>query len=487
MKHKKNRTIGVWIAAIAVLLGILGMLPGSTGAEELMTAVEFQVVMDAPDAQTDAEPDMTLGAYTNNRDNMMYLSVRDLAKLLNGTAAQFQFELDEEQGTYCITSHRPYAAPEPETAPRPESLEGLSEDEEGNLLDENGAVVWEANPKLPERPEYEYLELYINPLTIDGREVKYYSLQLALTQDLYMNPTDLQLILGITMTKEDADTIRISTDNGFVIDLAEYEADRHFDFFNGVVVGDATTGEILYGYKENNVDAVASTSKLMTWFITARYLETGRIHWDDPVVLSDNVGALIDFGYGILPMNAGQEVMLKDLMTAMMLASSNEAALAIAEHVAGTEQEFVRLMNETADLLGLTTARFYNSNGLPVYSDSLIASVQENQMSAADLFRLSAAVLQTYPSITDFTSQTEMDCPSLGYKVESSNYLLYNMPECIGLKTGTTDEAGCCLVGASKVKKDDGEHIYVAVILSANSNIDRFQVPQLLLTWAAQQ
>ena len=72
-------------------------------------------------------------------------------------------------------------------------------------------------------------------------------------------------------------------------------------------------------------------------------------------------------------------------------------------------------------------------------------------------------------------------------EVENTNNLLYNLPGCIGLKTGTTDEAGCCLVAASKVQKDDGEHILIAVILGANSNIDRFQVPQLLLTWAARQ
>lgn len=430
---------------------------------------------------------LTIGAYTNNRDNMMYLSVRDLAEILNGTRAQFQFALDQESWEYVITKGIPYTAPEIEPEPKPDMQEGFHEDEEGNILNEDDEIVWKAKPDLPERPEYEYLDMYINPLRVDGNEVKYYSYQLSLTQDLYMNPTDIQMMLGVTLTKEPGGVIRIETDRGFDVDITAYEQDGYFDFFNGVVVGDATTGEILYGYKADNVDAIASTSKLMTYLIAARYLENGRIHMDDKVVLSENVGALIDFGYGILPVYVGDEVMFKDLMAAMMLSSSNEAALAIAEHVAGSETEFVRLMNEMAELLGLETARFCNSNGLPEFSDSLIASVQENQMSAADLFRLSAAVLQKYPGITEFSAQKKMYCPSLDLELENTNHLLYNMTNCIGLKTGTTDEAGCCLVAATKVTKDDGVHDIIAIVLGANNNIDRYQVPQLLLTWAEKQ
>lgn len=478
-------------AVLFVVCSILVYFPAAVHAEELMTAVEFSVYLNddtEPVGVLTPESDgLSLGAYTNNRDNMMYLSLRDLAILLTGTPAQFQFALNQETWTYEITTGVPYTPPVIEPAPKPEMQDGYHEDEEGNIRNAEDEIVWEAKPERPERPEYEYLDLYINPLTVDGNEVKYYSYQLSATQDLYMNPTDIQLMLGITLTRESDQGIRIRTDQGFAIDIMAYEEDGYFDFYNGVVVGDATTGEILYGCKENNVDAIASTSKLMTYLIAARYLENGRIRMDDKVVLSDQVGALIDSGYGILPVYVGQEVMFKDLMAAMMLPSSNEAALAIAEHVAGTETEFVRLMNETAELLGLETARFYNASGLPVYSNSLIASVQENKMSAADLFRLGAAVLQMYPGVTEFSAQKKMNCPSFDLEVENTNHLLFNMTDCIGLKTGTTNEAGCCLVAASRVQKDDGPHDFIAVIIGGNNNIDRYQVPQLLLTWAARQ
>ena len=527
---KRIKLAFVLVVAIAATVTVTAVSPVSIQAEELMTAVEFAVYLDdgelpvgaevtdgdgqvegmgvavgadqaegaevidgteAPEADDQSEdgksPLVTLGAYTNNRDNMMYLSVRDLAKLVNGTPAQFQFALDQETWSYEITKGAAYVAPEVDPGPRPESLDGLHEDADGNLLNENDEIVWMAKPDLPERPEYEYLDLVINPLNVDGSEVKYYSYQLSLDQDLYMNPTDIQLMLGITLTKEPDGAIRIRTDRGFDIDISAYEEDGYFDFFNGALVGDATTGEILYSYKGDNVDAIASTSKLMTYLLAARYLENGRIHMDDKVVISDDVGALIDFGYGNLPLYVGQEVTFKDLLAAMMLCSSNEAAMAIAEHVAGSEEEFVRLMNETAGLLGLTTAKFCNANGLPKYSDSLIASVQENQMSAADLFRLSKAILDQYPAVTELTTLRKMYCPSIDLEVENSNRLLCNMPNCVGLKTGTTDEAGCCMVAASRVTKDDGEHTLVAIVLGANDNIQRFQVPQLLLTWAEKQ
>jgi len=484
--HKAGRWMNVFI-----VLFFLTLFPVTADAEELMTAVGFTVYLndDTVPAGTGASDDApaSLGAFTNNRDHMMYLSLRDLAALLSGTQAQFQFALDQDTWTYTITKGTPYTAPVIEPEPKPQMQEGYHEDEEGNIRNAEDEVIWTADPSLPEQPDYEYLDLYINPLTVDGNEVKYYSYQLSVTQDLYMNPTDIQLMLGITMAREPDGAIRIRTDRGFDVDLAAYESDGYFDFLNGVVVGDATTGEILYGYKADNVDAIASTSKLMTFLIASRYLENGRIRMEDKVTLSENVGALIDAGYGILPAYVGQEVMFKDLMAAMMLPSSNEAALAIAEHVAGTEAEFVRLMNEMAELLELKTARFYNASGLPVYSDTLIASVQENKMSASDLFRLSAAVLQKYPDIIDITAQKKMNCPSFELEVENTNHLLYNMSDCIGLKTGTTDEAGCCLAAAIRTEKDDGVHDLIAIVLGANNNIDRYQVPQLLLTWAAAQ
>ena len=95
------------VAAFAIMVVIAvclsAMLPVKAGAEELMTAVPFAIVLDG-----EAMPeDVTLGAYTNNRDNMMYLSLRDLAQVVSGTPAQFQFALDEEDGSFLVTKGAP--------------------------------------------------------------------------------------------------------------------------------------------------------------------------------------------------------------------------------------------------------------------------------------------------------------------------------------------------------------------------------------------
>ena len=93
-------------------------------------------------------------------------------------------------------------------------------------------------------------------------------------------------------------------------------------------------------------------------------------------------------------MEEGWQIPVRELLGAMLLNSSNEAAFILAEYIAGTEKEFAVMMNEMARLLDLDSAKFFNASGLPEYSDSLMASVRQNSMSVNDLFRLTCAVLQ---------------------------------------------------------------------------------------------
>ena len=304
--------------------------------------------------------------------------------------------------------------------------------------------------------------------------------------DLYMNVIDIQLVFDITLELTGDHALHLSTDR-YSIDIEEFKEDGYFDLLNGSVLGDATTGEILFGVKENNVDAIASTSKLMTFMVVSRYIETGRIGIDDVVTLSANVEKLAYSGYGTMYMDQGQQVTVRDLLGAMMLQSSNESALALAEYVAGSEAEFVNLMNEMARLLGMKSAHFVNSNGLPEYSDTLIAAKKQNQMNVSDLFILSSAVIRKYPQVTDYSARTSMYLPSFDRTVWTTNHLLYNMDNCIGLKTGTTDEAGCCLVAAVKTTMLDEEHILIAIVIGAENNLDRYQTPQIMLRWGMQQ
>ena len=519
MIKKKISGILIWLIIFILFTAMVESDPLRVRAEELMAAVTFDVLVDsdpvfgeAPkplparrdgqsvpeDSENPKDPQpaqpsqirLTLGAYTNGYDNMMYVSLRDLAQLLNGTAAQFDFRMDFDLDSYEITKGVPYSFQEPVMVQAdPPVLDGDYYDRDGNLRNRNDVIAYEADDlTVPaQRPDYEYLDLYMNPINLDGTEIRYYTSQLSIKRDIYMNIIDAQLVLGITIKEEADGTLNIFTDQGYSIDIREFEEDGYFDLYNGVILGDASTGEILYGVKENNPDAVASTSKLMTYMVAARYIELGRIGMDDLVTLSQNVENLSYSGYGTLTMNAGWQISVRDLIGAMLITSSNEAALALAEYIAGSEEEFVKLMNEMASVLELDSARFYNSNGLPVYSDSLIASKRQNMMNVKDLFRLSCAVLKKYPEVLEYTSCRTMYLPTLELTVWNTSYLLYNMQNAVGLKTGTTDEAGCCLVGAVSAPSQGSEHILVAIVIVAESNIDRYQIPQVLLTWGMEQ
>ncbi len=480
-------------AVMVMIMTAVLIIPGTieTKAAELMVARDYSIYVDNGEIS-----ELTVGAYTNGYDNKIFLSLTDLARVLSGTSKQFNFAKDIENDIYTITTGTPYEEPttepetaaEEETALEPETNEGDYYDEAGNLYDINGNLLQEAITEEPlVRPDYEYLELYMNPLTIDGSSVRYYTYQLSALSDIYMNVIDIELALDITIEKETDSSLNIYTDRGWSIDISQYEQDGFFDLSRGVIVGDATTGEILYGYKENNLNAIASTSKLMTYLITARYIELGKISMDDVVTISEECATLAQSGNGTLYMDIGQQITVRELIAATLIASSNESAMALAEYIAGSEDNFVVMMNEMAQILGLSSAKFVNSNGLPDYSDSVMASRRQNQMTAADLFKLSSVILRKYPEITEFTSCKEMYLSSFDYTISNTSQLLNNMPNAIGLKTGTTDEADCCLVGAIKVSASDGEHILVAVVLGAESNIDRYQVPEVLLTWAKNQ
>ncbi len=495
MDNKKGiKLIRSFFAAVMVMIMTAVLIIPATSrieAAELMVARDYSINVDAGEVS-----ELTVGAYTNGYDNKIFLSLTDLAKVLSGTSKQFNFAKDTEYDIYTITTGIPYEEPtteeettaEGDTVQEPETNPGDYYDETGNLYDINGNLLQEAIVNEPiVRPDYEYLELYMNPLTIDGNSVRYYTYQLSILSDIYMNVLDIELALGITIEKTSDSSLHIYTDRGWNIDISEYEQDGFFDLSRGVVVGDATTGEILYGYKENNLNAIASTSKLMTYFITARYIELGKISMDDVVTISEECATLAQSGNGTLYMDIGQQITVRELIAATLIASSNESAMALAEYIAGTEDNFVIMMNEMAKIIGLDSAKFVNSNGLPDYSDSVMASRRQNQMTAADLFKLSAVILKKYPQIIEFTSCKEMYLSSFDYTISNTSQLLNNMTDAIGLKTGTTDEADCCLVGAVKTSASDGEHILVAITLGAESNIDRYQVPELLLTWAKNQ
>ena len=136
--------------------------------------------------------------------------------------------------------------------------------------------------------------------------------------------------------------------------------------------------------------------------------------------------------------------------------------------------------------LGLSQAVFFNSHGLPSYSGDSISAKRQNRMSAEDMFRLAAYLLEVYPQVTGITSMKEARLASLDLEVRNSNPLLYNMPGVTGLKTGTTNKAGACLV--TSLSADDGTmlHDLIVVVLGTEDSMERGRVSGLLARYALQ-
>lgn len=404
--------------------------------------------------QTDTGRTGTVKTLDYSYDDNTYLSLRDIAMLLKDTECSFSLEI---AGSAVSLN--------PGSAYTPVGVEN---------------VPWEGGG-------YVDIALRRNEFKVNGEKVFYYTLIMQLPSgeyDCFMMAVDLAMLLDVDMTVSPAGSLQIHTQEPFDPDPAALEEAGYFGGVNSVLAGDATTGEIYYQYQSDTSYPIASTSKLMTCLLTMEAVSSGQLTLDKQVTISDAAGALAVSGDGVVPLKAGEQISVRELLVGALLPSSNECALCLAEAVAGSEEAFVRMMNEKAQELGLSQTIFFNSNGLPSYTEDFIPAKRQNSMSAKDMFRLVSYLLKVYPQITDITSLEEATLESLDFEVRNTNPLLRNLPEATGLKTGTTNRAGACLV--TSLTADDGsmEHDLVVIVLGAEDSIERGRVSGMLARYA---
>ena len=430
---------------LSVIL-ICSLLPISTDASFEIPG-SYRIETDTGDAGTVKTLDY---AYDGNT----YFSLRDIAMLLKDTDKSFSLEITGN--AVSLDMGNDYV---------PLGVEN---------------ILWEDS----ENPD---IALRRNEFKVNEETVFYYTLIMKLSTgdyDCFMMAADLAMILDVNITVSAADSLQIHTQEPFDISPAALEEAGYFYGVNSVLAGDATTGEIYYQYQADMSYPIASTSKLMTCLLTMDAISAGQLTLDEPVTISDGVQALADSGDGVVPLKAGEQITVQELLVGALLPSSNECALCLAESIAGSEEAFVEMMNQKAQELGLSQAIFYNSNGLPVYTEDFVPAKLQNSMSAEDMFRLVSYLLKVYPQITDITSMEEAAMESLDLEVKNTNPLLRNLPEVTGLKTGTTNKAGACLV--TSLTADDGnlEHDLVVIVLGTEDSIERGRVSGLLARYA---
>ena len=231
------------------------------------------------------------------------------------------------------------------------------------------------------------------------------------------------------------------------------------------VLMDGASGQVLV---ENNADErlpPASLTKLMTAYIATKEIEGGRIAESDMVTVSEHAWRT---GGSRMFIKLGSQVSVSDLLHGIIIQSGNDASVALAEHIAGSEDAFADMMNNTAQKLGMTNSHFMDATGLPN---------PEHYSSARDMATLARAIIYGEPTHYAIYAQKEFLWNNI--KQPNRNLLLWRDKTVDGLKTGHTEEAGYCLV-ASAVR--DGQRM-IAVVFGTNSEQARAAETQKLLTY----
>ena len=232
------------------------------------------------------------------------------------------------------------------------------------------------------------------------------------------------------------------------------------------LVIDGKTGHSLASLKPDERLAPASLTKLMTAYVVFQALRQAQISLDEEVTISEKAWRTQGSRMFI---EVNSRVSVENLLLGMIVQSGNDASVALAEHVAGTEQVFAELMNQYAQALGMSQSHFMNSTGLP----------DDNHYSTArDLAVLARAIVAEFPDYYSWYSVREFEWN--GIKQPNRNNLLWRDASVDGMKTGHTEEAGYCLVSSAE---RDGMRI-VAVVLGTASAKARVDGSQALLNYA---
>ncbi|HEV3110073.1 MAG TPA: D-alanyl-D-alanine carboxypeptidase family protein [Candidatus Binataceae bacterium] len=230
------------------------------------------------------------------------------------------------------------------------------------------------------------------------------------------------------------------------------------------------SGEVLYAYNEHVRMQPASLAKIMTFYIALEALKNGKLTLDTGVTISEKAWRLsIDQTVSKMFLQVGQQVPVKQLLYGLMVSSGNDAAMALAEYLGGSEEGFVPMMNDYCHRLGLNETRFASPDGLPE---------PDQYTTAADMVKLATALLKDFPSALDYTSVKEFTFDKITQR--NWNTLLLYDARVDGLKTGHVDEAGFHLVATGH---QDNVRLISAVMGAPNAEKRRTETEKLL-AWA---
>lgn len=234
---------------------------------------------------------------------------------------------------------------------------------------------------------------------------------------------------------------------------------------NAYLLIDYHSGQVL---AEKNIDLVvepASLTKMMSMYVIDHELQSGKLKLDDQILISKN--AWLATGSRMF-VKVDTRVSVDELIKGIIIQSGNDASIALAEHIAGSEESFADLMNSYAQMLGMKNTHFVNATGLPH---------KEHVTTARDMAILAKAIIKNFPETYKIYSHKEFVYNNI--KQINRNQLLWRNNAVDGIKTGFTDSAGYCLVASGAV-----EHMrLIAVVMGSKSTSMRTEEANKLLTW----
>jgi len=247
------------------------------------------------------------------------------------------------------------------------------------------------------------------------------------------------------------------------VSFAEMEIDA-----KSAILIEASTGKVLFEKNADEKLPPASVTKVMTLLLVMEAIDSGKYSLNDTVTVSDRAASM---GGSQVFLESGEQMSVEDLLKSVVIASANDAAVALAEFTSGSEENFVSLMNQRATELGMVNTNFENTNGLDDNTDSHLTSARDIAIMSAELMR--------HEAILKYTCIWQDTIRNGEFTLTNTNRLVRFYSGANGLKTGSTSKAGFCISAAAK---RDGMQL-IAVIMGSSSRDNRNAAAQKLLNY----
>ncbi|ADL11647.1 D-alanyl-D-alanine carboxypeptidase family protein [Acetohalobium arabaticum] len=235
------------------------------------------------------------------------------------------------------------------------------------------------------------------------------------------------------------------------------------------ILMEAETGQVLFTKNVTEELPPASITKIMTLLLAMEAIDSGQMNLDDTVIASEFASSM---GGSQIYLAPKEKMKVETLLESIAIASANDACVALGEHIAGSYQNFIKMMNERASELGLKDTNFINSTGLPTDDGA-------HYSSARDIAIMSRELINKHPKVLDWTSIWIDKIRNGEFTLYNTNDLINYYPGADGLKTGWTDKAGYCLAATAK---RDGMRL-ISVVMKTDSEEARMEESAKLLNY----